>query len=106
MARGQSGQLVEDVREGQGLGNEEPKDLMQPGQGVVVVEFDVVAHLDDLIEDCLVELGAVLEVECPVVVLFAFNQLLQNREDLVAAVQLVDYLRQEVSLLCLLRIES
>lgn len=41
-----------------------------------MIEFDVVAHLDDFIEDGFVELGVVVEIEGGVVVLFAGEELL------------------------------
>ena len=56
-------QLVKNVSKGEGLGCKEAKSLMQAGQGEVVIELNVVTHLDNFIEDSLIELGVILEVE-------------------------------------------
>ncbi len=79
---------------------------MQPRQGIIMVKFDMISHLDNLVEDRLVELTVVIEIECSVVVLLAITELLEDWGDLVAGVQLVYYLRQEVRLFGLLCVEG
>lgn len=49
---------------------------MQPGQCKIVIELDMVAHLDDFIQDGLVKLWLIMEIKRCVVVFLACDELL------------------------------
>lgn len=71
---------------------------MKARQSKVMIQLDVVSHLDDFVQHCFVKERIVLKVKGLVVVLLANDELLEYWRDLVVRVQLVNDLGQEVCL--------
>lgn len=70
------GQLVQNVSKRQGFYCEKSEGFVETWQCKVVIELDIVSHLDDFVKHCLIKLWIVIEIERPIVILFTFQELL------------------------------
>jgi hypothetical protein len=79
---------------------------VQLGQSVMMIKLNVISHLYNFIENCLVEIGGVLEVKCPMMISLTSQQFLEDWTHFIVHVKLVDDLREEVKFLGFFGIKS
>jgi len=70
---------------------------------VVVVKFDMIPHLDDFVENCLIKINIILKVVSSMMILFGMHQKFYYRSDVIVVIEFEYNLR---NIICLFGFEG